>query len=355
MKLAKVGLIGCGRVGTYYIKILKSKKIKNCNVVSVCDLDTKKSKFFSKHLKCKAYKDYKDLEFYKDIDAVLILTPSGSHFEIAKFFLKKKINVICEKPLTMIPKNSLILHNIAKKNNVICTVVFQNRFNKSIKFLKKIIEKKKFGKIVSVSLSLLWCRHQKYYEDGWHGTWLNDGGVTNQQAIHHIDIMRWLFGPILSVCSVAENRLNRLEAEDTMHAVLKFNKNFNGNIEITTAARPKDLHASLSVVGEKGTMVISGVGLNKIQLLHLKGLKETVLETKKKHSEKVFTGYGNSHIFYLGEIFKRIIKNKKIPLVSGKEAYKTSKLIHALYKSSENKKWINVNDKNLSKKLGYNN
>ena len=355
MKFARVGLIGCGRVGTYYIKILKSKKIKNYKVISVCDLDPKKSKIFSKHLKCKPYNNYKSLEFYKDIDTVLILTPSGSHFEIAKFFLKKKINVICEKPLTMIPKNSLILDNIAKKNNVICTVVFQNRFNKSIKFLKKIIEKKKFGKIISISLSLLWCRYQKYYEDGWHGTWLNDGGVTNQQAIHHIDIIRWLFGPVLSVCSVAENRLNKLEAEDTMHAVVKFNKSFNGNIEITTAARPKDLHASLSVVGENGTIVISGVGLNKIQLLHLKGLKESVLKIKKKYSEKVFTGYGNSHIFYLDEIFKRIIKKSKKPLVSCEEAYRTSKLIHALYKSSEKKKWIKVSDKNLSNKLGKNN
>ena len=355
MKPARVGLIGCGRVGQYYIKILKSKKISNYKVISVCDLDIKKSKNFSKHLKCKFNNDYKNIEFYEDIDTVLILTPSGSHFEIAKFFLKKKINVICEKPLTMIPKNSLILNDIAKKNNVICTVVFQNRFNKSIKFLKKIIDKNQFGKIISISLSLLWCRYQKYYEDGWHGTWLNDGGVANQQAIHHIDIIRWLFGPIRSVCSVAENRLNKLEAEDTMHAVVKFGGGFNGNIEITTAARPKDLHASLSVVGEKGTAVISGVGLNKIKLLHLKGVKVSASIIKKNYSEKVSTGYGNSHIFYLEEIFKRIAKKSKKALVSADEAYKTSKLIHALYKSSEKNRWINVSDKNLSSKLGKNN
>ena len=67
-----------------------------------------------------------------------------------------------------------------------------------------------------------------------------------------------------------------------MHAVLKFDKGFNGNIEITTAARPKDLHASLSVVGEKGTMVISGIGLNKIHLLNLKINKKKILKIKKK-------------------------------------------------------------------------
>ena len=94
----------------------------------------------------------------------------------------------------MIPKNALILDKIANNNKVICSVVFQNRFNNSIRFLKELIEK--IGKIVSVSLSLLWCRYQNYYNDGWHGTWINDGGVINQQAIHHLDVIRYLFGPI---------------------------------------------------------------------------------------------------------------------------------------------------------------
>ncbi len=355
MKIANVGLVGCGRVGDHYVKILKSKKIKNYKIKAVCDHDLKKAKLFSKYFKSNYFSDYKDKNFYKKINTVLILTPSGSHFEIAKFFLKKKIHVVCEKPLTMIPKNSILLDKLAKKNKVLCTVVFQNRFNKSIKYLKKNIENKKFGKIVSVSLSLLWCRYQKYYNDGWHGTWLNDGGVTNQQAIHHLDIIRWIFGPITYVCSVSENRVNKLEAEDTMHAIFKFNSGCNGSIELTTAARPNDLHASISVVGDKGTIVISGLGLNKIQTLKLNINKKKISKLKKEFSEKVSSGYGNSHIFYLNEIFERIAKKRNLPLVSGVEAYETSKLIHAIYKSSENNRWIKVNNKNLSKKLGKNN
>ena len=73
---------------------------------------------------------------------------------------------------------------IAKKNNVMCGVIFQNRFNQSIQLIKKTLDKGDFGKIVNVSLSLLWCRYQKYYDDKWHGTWKNDGGVINQQLIH---------------------------------------------------------------------------------------------------------------------------------------------------------------------------
>ena len=192
MKTVRVGIIGCGRIGNYYLKILKSKKVKNYKIISVCDSNIVNAKKFSQKLKSKYYNNYQDSNLLREIDTVLILTPSGTHFKIAKYFLNKKINVICEKPLTMIPKNALILDKLAKKNKVICTVVFQNRFNKSVNFLKKNIDNKRLGKIVSVSLSLLWCRYQNYHEDGWHGTWLNDGGVTNQQAIHHIDVAQLL-------------------------------------------------------------------------------------------------------------------------------------------------------------------
>ena len=57
-----------------------------------------------------------------------------------------------------------------------------------------------------------------------------------------------------------------------MHAILEFHDGFNGNIEVTTAARPKDLHASISVSGEKGTVVIGGVAINEIKKLQLKGM-----------------------------------------------------------------------------------
>ena len=81
---------------------------------------------------------------------------------------------------------------------------------------------------------------------------------TNQQAIHHIDVMNWLIGPVSEVCSVSANQLNKLEAEDTLVGLIKFD---NGAlaIEATTAARPIDYEASLSVVGEKGYAVIGGL------------------------------------------------------------------------------------------------
>ena len=93
------------------------------------------------------------LEFKENLlDIVFVLTPSGSHFQIVKFLLKRKINVLCEKPLTLLLNQTLELEKLAKKNKLILSVAFQNRLNPAVVFLKNCLDKKKFGKIVKASI-----------------------------------------------------------------------------------------------------------------------------------------------------------------------------------------------------------
>ncbi len=355
-KKVKVGIVGLGRVADHYYKLFSKKKIKNVNIISICDENNLTAKSYKKKFSSNYYNDYKNPSFYKNLDLVLILTPSGTHYKICEFFLKKKIHVLCEKPLTMTPDKSLKLFRLSKKYKKMCGVIFQNRFNQSIQLVKKYIDKKKFGKIVNISISLLWCRYQDYYNDDWHGTWKNDGGVLNQQLIHHLDLMRWIFGPIAKVNCITTKRLNKLQAEDTAAATVQFTNGSLGLIEATTAARPVDLHASLSIVGEKGTVVISGLAMNKIKIWKfLNQSKKKELEIIKKNSQNVPTGYGISHVYYLNLAIKSILSKKTFPPVNAYEAYLTSKFVHGLYKSSERRKWISIKSNPVSQKLGYKN
>ena len=118
--------------------------------------------------------------------------------------------------------------SLPKRSKVVYDVILQNRLNKAIVFLKKLLTNNQLGKILKVNVRVNWCRYQSYYNDGWHGTWKSDGGVINQQAIHHIDILRWLFGPIIEISSYTTKRMNKLEAEDTAVACFKLK---NGGLE----------------------------------------------------------------------------------------------------------------------------
>ena len=353
-KIVKIGIVGCGRVFNHYIKIFNKRKKKDFKIIAICDKNKNLVSKTSKILKCEAFTDYslmlKNLK--EKLDLVIILTPSGSHFKHSKLALKNKFNVLCEKPATMLPKNALKINNLAKKNKVMFGIAFQNRFNKSVVTLKKLYENGKFGKILIVNVRLLWSRDQEYYNDQWHGKWKMDGGVTNQQAIHHIDIARWIFGPISHVNSIMTNQINKLQAEDTNNSIIKFKSGATGSIQVTTAVRPNDLTASLEVVGEKGFMVLGGIALNKIENFYFKKLSKSEIKLIKRSNEIVENGYGNSHSKILDLAIRNIANKKKQFPITAIDGFLTANLIHALYKSDEKRNWIKVTKNVKSRRLG---
>ena len=162
-------------------------------------------------------------------------------------------------------------------------VAFQNRLNPSIAYVKNLLLKKKFGKIISSSVRLRWCRYQDYYNDDWHGKWSMDGGVLNQQAIHHIDAINYLIGKIETVAAFSTKRINKLEAEDTIVSILKFKNGSLGTFEATTAARPIDLEASLAITGDKGYVDISGIALNNIKSIKYHNQRYRLFEKLKNY------------------------------------------------------------------------
>ncbi|AFS47862.1 NAD-binding Rossmann fold glucose/fructose oxidoreductase family protein [alpha proteobacterium HIMB5] len=354
MKIVKIGIVGCGRVFEHYKKIFKKRKVNDFKIIVVCDLKLNTAKKASKYFKCDFTLDYSHmLNEYKDkIDLIIILSPSGLHFKHSKLALQNDCHVLCEKPVTMIPSDVKILKSLSKRKKLMFGIVFQNRFNKSIQTLKRFFDKGKFGKLSIINVRLLWSRYQKYYNDEWHGTWENDGGVTNQQAIHHIDVARWIFGPIQEVNSIMSNQINNLQAEDTNNAILKFKNGAVGSIQATTSVRPADLTASLEVIGEKGFMVIGGIALNRIEKFYFKRLSKYEKKLLKSSNEIVENGYGNSHTIILDYAIKNILKkNNKFP-ISLNDGYDTSILVHALYKSDEKRKWIKLSNNIKSNRLG---
>ena len=352
MKKINAAIVGCGRISEHYKKILLSKNVKNIKIVGTCDINNSKAKKLANIFKCKYYSSINKLVKENKLDLIFLLTPSGIHFKNAKYFLENKINILIEKPTAFHSREIKILSKIAKRNKLIACTAFQNRFNPSIQYLEKCLKQKKFGKIVTASVRLRWCRYNSYYQDDWHGTWKMDGGVTNQQAIHHIDCLVWLLGPIEKVSSLGTKRLNKLEAEDTLVSIGKLKNGGLFTIEVTTAARPRDFEASLSVVGEKGLIEIGGIGLNKLEKCEFINNKINISNLKKKYSERIDNGYGKSHIKLINGIIYNLQNNIIDSPVPIETTIKTCDFVNAIYKSDEQKKWINTKNKLVSKRLG---
>ena len=176
----RIAIVGAGRVANHYREILSSGIVKNFTVVGVCDINIDSAAKLSRHWRCEHHKDLESLIKLTTPDLVIILTPSGMHYQHALKALKLGCNVLVEKPITMIPSQAEQLVKVAKECGLMLGVAFQNRLNPAILKLSEAVNNNRFGKTTG-TIRLRWCREQEYYEDGWHGTWAQDGGVINQQ------------------------------------------------------------------------------------------------------------------------------------------------------------------------------
>lgn len=344
-----IGLLGAGRIAGHHIKAIK--KIKNFNLVAVSDLVKEKREFYGKKYKIKTYSHYfKMLQSEKSIDLVVIMSPSGMHYEHSVNILKKfKKNIIIEKPPSMKTSQMESLYNLAKKYKKKIFPVFQNRNNKCIIKVRELLNKKKLGNIRLVNLTLRWCRPQRYYDlSVWRGTFSHDGGALTNQGIHYIDLLKHLFGEIKSVKTKMKTLGAKIEVEDSVVGIIEFKNGAMGTLEVTTAARPNDYGAIISAVGSKGYLKIAGLAANILEEYSLSK------DLCKKYSEKIPDAYGYGH-FKMYRDINLDLQNKKNYPVSSKDCVNTINLLNSLYVSDEKNKTIKLDRNQDSKRLGRKN
>ena len=352
MEKLRLGLIGLGQVASHYENILRDNSLSDFVEISlgVDPIDEVRKKWQGR-VKKYLMEDISHID-PNELDLALVLTPSGLHEEDSFRLLEKGINVLCEKPIGLNIEKVRDNIKLAKRKNIAYGGVFQNRFNKPVLLIKKLIDQGVFGKIISSSVRLQWCRLQDYYNDGWHGKWALDGGVINQQAIHHIDTLFYLLGAPKKAIGFSGNLNNSLEAEDTFVGSGQLESGGFFTLEATTAIRPHDIKASIEIMGDQAQASIGGVALNNLEYLQIGG-KDAEEDILVKNSEDVENGYGNGHKFMLRLIVDTWIKEKKIKLpITARESLKVVKYIHALYSSVEEGKIINFDEEVKSKRLG---
>ena len=286
----------------------------------------------------------------KKIDLVVIMTPSGMHYEHAKKIINKyKKNIIIEKPICLKTTQVEDLYKLAKKNKVKIFPVFQNRYNKAIQFLKKKKTMNALGKIRTISVQVRWCRPQRYYDlADWRGTFSHDGGALTNQGIHHLDALRYLCGELKLVNAKMSTLGANIEVEDAVVGNFELENGALGTLEITTSARPKDYNATISLVGSKGLAQIGGLALNELQIF------SPDQKLCKKNSEKIPTAYGFGHFSFYKDVKNYFSNFTKFP-VSTKDCLKTINLLNSFYISDEIKKTVDPMKIRDSSRLGVKN
>ena len=355
MKNLNFAIIGCGRIANRHAEILGGNLIDNVKLVAVCDIKKDRAINIASKFDIPYYLQIEEMMENHSIDVAVVLTPSGLHAEHVIRLTKFSCDIVVEKPMALTVDESNEMIKMCKKNSNKLFVVKQNRFNKPIIKLREAIEKDYLGKLVLGTVRVRWARHQEYYDqDSWRGPWKLDGGVLGNQASHHIDMLRWMMGDVESVNAKIKTALVDIEAEDTAIATLKFKNGAFGVIEATTAARPKNIEGSISIMGEKGTVVVGGTAMNRLETWSFEEKEDENLLPLDSFSENPPDVYGFGHRAYYEHVISAINCNNDNDnyVINGSEGIKSVRLISAIYESAEQGKEIFLKDSKGSNKLG---
>ncbi|MCR4621550.1 MAG: Gfo/Idh/MocA family oxidoreductase [Clostridiales bacterium] len=332
----KYALIGCGRISPNHIEAAKNNHLE---FVAMCDIIPEAMHEKSERFGLEAvrkYANYKEMLEKEKPDLVAIATESGNHAAIALDCIATGCNVIIEKPIALSIADAEAIIDAGKKAGVVVCANHQNRFNKSVQYIRKALEAGRFGKLSHSAAHVRWNRGKAYYEQApWRGTWAQDGGCLMNQCIHNIDLLRWMMGDGIDEVIAYTDQLQHpyLEAEDIGMALVKFSNGSYGLIEGTTNVYPKNLEETLYIFGEKGTVKAGGTSDNIIEEWRFADGLDDSEEVKKHFSENPPNVYGFGHTPLYADVIDAI-KNGRAPLVDAEAGKRALELVLAIYKSA---------------------
>lgn len=330
-----VATIGCGRIAEKHLACYQSDEVP-ASLVAVCDLDPEKAREKGDKYQVPWFTDYHAMmAAHPEIDVLDIMTPSGMHVKHVLDLAPYGKHILTEKPMALRTSDCDLMIEACRKHGGRLFVVKQNRFNRAVVAARKALDEGRFGRMIMGTIRVRWRRDQAYYNQAdWRGTWEYDGGVMSQQATHHLDLLQWFMGPIETVQCQTATRLMDIEVEDTAVAILKFKSGALGAFEATVATRPEDLEGSMSLLGEKGSVIIGGPAVNIIECWKFVDPLPEDDEIIARFSQDVPDVYGHGHLPYLRQAMTSLLNGAPGPVEGGADGKTNINLLTALYESA---------------------
>ncbi|NUQ20132.1 MAG: Gfo/Idh/MocA family oxidoreductase [Gemmatimonadaceae bacterium] len=328
----RIALVGCGRISGNHFDAFR--KIDGLQLVAVCDSVPERARAAAEANGVPSFTSFEEMLHGVACDAVAICTPSGLHPQLGIIAAKLGKHVITEKPMAISLAAADELVAACDAAGVNLFVVKQNRLNAPIQLLKRALDKGRFGRLYLANTTVRWTRPQEYYDQApWRGTWEFDGGAFMNQASHYVDLIQWLVGPVESVMAKTATLARRIEAEDTGIAVLKFRNGALGTIEVTMLTYPKNLEGSITILGEKGSVKISGTAVNRVETWQFADYDDDdkLVEATATNPPNV---YGFGHEAYYRNVLK-VLRGEATPDTDGRAGRKSLELILGIYESAK--------------------
>ncbi len=324
----RVGIIGTGAISHKHAQAYKNIGFE---IVACTDINPENGRKFAEQHGGVFLPTYEEVCTYPAVDYVDVCTFPDFRLQPLKICAAHGKHIQVQKPISTNLATAREMVETARAAGIVLGVVSQHRFDDSSMFVKRAIEAGRLGKLIQADAYVKWFRSAEYYSRPIKGSWaVEGGGALINQAIHQIDVLRWFAGPVKTVNAMWQlGALHKIESEDVVNALLRYENGATGIIQASTAMWP-GYSERVEIHGTKGTCVITGDKLTTWDVQDDEGEPAPL-------ASSVASGASDPMAISL-EPFERqfldladAIRNKRKPLVAGEEGCDALELVERIY------------------------
>ncbi len=333
------GIVSGGMIGKVHAEAISA--IPGAKLVAVWSRDETRGQELAAKYQATSYTDYAQFLAHPGLDIVNICSPSGLHLDHGRAAAEAGKHVLVEKPIEINLERADALIAACDNAGVKLGVIFQSRFLPMVRQMKAAIDAGKLGRLILGDAYVKWYRAPEYYADSWHGTMaLDGGGALINQAIHTVDLLRWMMGPVESALAMKKAlRYPNIEAEDTLVGNLEFANGALGAVVATTSIKP-GFKRRLEISGERGTIILDG---DAISVWDIEGEASA-----PGAAEQITDGSSNpaaisteGHRRQIEDMLHAVIENRE-PIINGHEGRKSLEVVAALYEAATERRIVTL-------------
>ena len=344
----RVGLLGTGAIANKHAQAYKNIGFE---LVACSNKTEARGREFASRWGAEFVPDYQQLCRYPSLDFIDICTFPDFHLEPVRTCAEIGRPVQVQKPIATNLQDAKRMIDLARAAHITFGVASQHRFDDSTMFLKRALRAGRLGKILQADAYIKWFRSEEYYSRPIKGSWHTEGGgALINQAVHQVDVLLYLIGPVASVFGTWQlGARHKIESEDVVNALLSYESGASGVIQAATAFWP-GYTERIEIHGTKGSAIISGDQLTSWDVL------DDEPENAKDPApvaHNVASGSSDPMAISLTsferqfEDFAAAIREKRPPLVSGEEGYRALELVLGVYQSCREGQAISMSHRSI--------
>lgn len=334
----RIGLVGAGAISTQHFEAIQA--LDTTRLVAVASASEARARAAGEAQGVPWTTSLDELLARDDVDAVTICSPSGLHPGQALAALRAGKHVLIEKPIALTVAEADAVIAEARARGRVAAVVSQRRFEPAVRALRSAVADGRLGRLALIIGEGLYFRPQSYYDSAaWRGTVALDGGVLMNQAIHTIDLMRWIGGPAVAVAGQVATLGHTMEAEDTAAVSIRFASGALGTMSATTCTDTEQ-PVELRVYGDQGHVRLTGSTIAEwvVPGVDAPTGKDAAADDPRDEHEgpPVTRTWGTSSLGYVRQYADLVeaVHTGRPPVVAAQDGRDAVELIAAAYESS---------------------